>query len=109
MDGVPPGEKEQGLGVCVCLQMFDLAVGGDDGEEAQVEGMPAETYMERFSWDEAKYPPRRPLKETVSAVTDIVAELEDSLKVGPYYQGHFRRATLLGSLRWVCSDGGSLL
>lgn len=62
-------------------QMFDLAVGGDDGEEAQVEGMPAETYMERFSWDEAKYPPRRPLKETVSAVTDIVAELEDSLKV----------------------------
>lgn len=62
------------------VQMFDLAVGGDDGEEARVEGMPAETYMERFSWDEAKYPPRRPLKDTVSAVTDIVAELEDSLK-----------------------------
>lgn len=62
------------------VQMFDLAVGGDDGEEARVEGMPAETYMERFSWDEAKYPPRRPLKDTVAAVTDIVAELEDSLK-----------------------------
>ena len=62
-------------------QMFDLGAGG--GEEANVEGMPPETYMERFAWDEAKYPPRRPLKDTVDAITDIVAELEDSLKVVP--------------------------
>lgn len=48
-----------------------------------MEGMPPETYMERFAWDEAKYPPRRPLKDTVDAITDIVADLEDSLKVAP--------------------------
>ena len=34
-----------------------------------------------MQWDEAKYPPRRPLKETVEAITDIVTQLEDQLKV----------------------------
>ena len=34
-----------------------------------------------LQWDEAKYPPRRPLKETVEAITDIVTQLEDQLKV----------------------------
>lgn len=62
--------------------MFELAVATDDSEEVRVEGMPPETYLERFSWDEAKYPPRRPLNETVSAITDIVQQLEDGLKVG---------------------------
>jgi V-ATPase subunit C len=63
-------------------QMFELAVATDDTEEVRVEGMPPETYLERFAWDEAKYPPRRPLAETVSAITDIVQQLEDGLKVG---------------------------
>ena len=68
-------------------QMFELAVTTDDSEEVQVEGMPPETYLERFAWDEAKYPPRRPLKETVGAITEIVTELEDSLKVGHMTKG----------------------
>ena len=63
--------------------MFELAVATDDSEEVRVEGMAPETYLERFAWDEAKYPPRRPLNETVSAITDIVQQLEDGLKVGP--------------------------
>jgi V-ATPase subunit C len=62
--------------------MFELAVATDDTEEVRVEGMAPETYLERFAWDEAKYPPRRPLGETVSAITDIVQQLEDGLKVG---------------------------
>lgn len=61
--------------------MFELAVATDESEEVRVEGMPPETYLERFAWDEAKYPPRRPLNETVSAITDIVQQLEDGLKV----------------------------
>jgi V-ATPase subunit C len=65
------------------VQMFELAVATDDTEEVRVEGMAPETYLERFAWDEAKYPPRRPLNETVSAITDIVQQLEDGLKVGP--------------------------
>lgn len=64
------------------VQMFELAVATDDTEEVRVEGMAPETYLERFAWDEAKYPPRRPLNETVSAITDIVQQLEDGLKVG---------------------------
>lgn len=62
-------------------QMFELAVATDESEEVRVEGMPPETYLERFAWDEAKYPPRRPLGETVGAITDIVQQLEDGLKV----------------------------
>ena len=42
--------------------------------------MSKQTSMLR-QWDEAKYPPRRPLKETVEAITDIVTQLEDQLKV----------------------------
>lgn len=63
------------------MQMFELAVATDESEEVRVEGMPPETYLERFAWDEAKYPPRRPLNETVTAITDIVQQLEDGLKV----------------------------
>ena len=38
-------------------------------------------YLESFSWDEAKYPPRRALNETVSAITETTQKLEDDLKV----------------------------
>ena len=45
-----------------------------------VEGVPPDTYLERFAWNEAKYPPRRPLKETVAAITENAQKLEDELK-----------------------------
>ena len=45
-----------------------------------VEGVPPDTYLERFAWNEAKYPPRRPLKETVAAITETAQKLEDELK-----------------------------
>ena len=46
-----------------------------------MEGVPPDTYLERFAWNEAKYPPRRPLKETVAAITETAQKLEDELKV----------------------------
>ena len=77
-----PGVCNADAAVLYTVQMFELAVATDDTEEVRVEGMAPETYLERFAWDEAKYPPRRPLNETVSAITDIVQQLEDGLKVG---------------------------
>ena len=44
-------------------------------------GQRPDQYLESFSWDEAKYPPRRALNETVSAITETTQKLEDDLKV----------------------------
>ena len=51
--------------------------------QVTVEGVPPDTYLERFAWNEAKYPPRRPLKETVAAITETAQKLEDELKACP--------------------------
>ena len=64
------------------FEMQTLAASEDkDPQEVLVEGMPPDNYLERFTWDEAKYPPRRPLQETVSTLTETVQKLEDDLKV----------------------------
>lgn len=47
----------------------------------KVEGMPVDSYLTKFHWDEAKFPTRRPLKETVEKVTEIATRIEDDLKV----------------------------
>ena len=63
-------------------QLFELSsTTGDEMGEVLVEGSTPEAYLERFAWDEAKYPPRRPLKETVEAITETIQQLEDNLKV----------------------------
>lgn len=64
------------------FEMQSLTASEDkDPQEVLVEGMPPDNYIEKFSWDEAKYPPRRPLQETVSTLTETVQKLEDDLKV----------------------------
>ena len=64
------------------FEMQTLTANEDkDPQEVLVEGMPPDNYLERFSWDEAKYPPRRPLQETISTLTETVQRLEDDLKV----------------------------
>lgn len=50
--------------------------------QVSVAGQRPDQYLESFSWDEAKYPPRRALNETVSAITETTQKLEDDLKVG---------------------------
>jgi V-type H+-transporting ATPase subunit C len=47
----------------------------------QVEGQAPEVYITRWKWDEAKFPTRRPLNETVAKIMEIVARVEDDLKV----------------------------
>lgn len=47
----------------------------------KVDNLASEDYLIRFKWDEPKFPSRRPLKETVEKITEIVSHLEDDLKV----------------------------
>nr|AXG21622.1 V-type proton ATPase subunit C [Ipomoea pes-caprae] len=46
-----------------------------------VDGVPVDSYLTRFVWDEAKYPTMSPLRETVDGVHTQVAKIEDDLKV----------------------------
>jgi V-type H+-transporting ATPase subunit C len=64
-------------------QLYELQshVPEDDRSDIWVEGMTPEAYLQRFAWNEAKYPSRRLLRETVAAVSETVQKLEDDLKV----------------------------
>ena len=61
-------------------------LGGESGasdpqsSSATVDGAPPESYLERFSWDAAKHPPRRPLGETAAAIAETAAKMEGDLK-----------------------------
>ena len=43
---------------------------------------PTPPHPQRFAWNEAKYPSRRPLKDIVSSIMETVQKLDDDLKVG---------------------------
>ena len=68
-------------------QLFEMqaAASSSSNEDASgevlVESMPPDAYIEKFKWNEAKYPPRRPLSETVTTITETVSKLEEDLKV----------------------------
>uniref|UniRef100_A0A7C9CWU3 V-type proton ATPase subunit C n=1 Tax=Opuntia streptacantha TaxID=393608 RepID=A0A7C9CWU3_OPUST len=46
-----------------------------------VDGVPIDSYLTRFVWDEAKYPTMSPLREIVDNIHGFVAKVEDDLKV----------------------------
>lgn len=48
--------------------------------ELRVDNQTPDGYLYRFRWDEAKFPPRRALKESVDKATEIVARIEDEMK-----------------------------
>ncbi|KNA23913.1 hypothetical protein SOVF_019560 [Spinacia oleracea] len=54
---------------------------GVDGGDLTVDGVPIDSYLTRFVWDEAKYPTMSPLKEIVDGIHGFVAKVEDDLKV----------------------------
>uniref|UniRef100_A0A453DHW0 V-type proton ATPase subunit C n=2 Tax=Aegilops tauschii subsp. strangulata TaxID=200361 RepID=A0A453DHW0_AEGTS len=45
-----------------------------------VDGVPVDSYLTRFVWDEGKYPVNAPLKETVATIQSQVAKIEDDMK-----------------------------
>ena len=66
-------------------QLFEMQAASSSDSDASgevlVENMPPDAYIEKFKWNEAKYPPRRPLSETVNTITETVSKLEEDLKV----------------------------
>lgn len=61
-------------------QLADLGQ-AESLEDLTVDGYQVERYLTSFSWNEAKYPARRPLRETADKLSEGVARLEDELKV----------------------------
>ena len=60
----------------------DVAPGGAGAlASLRVEGLPVDAYLTRFRWDEPKFPLRRPLRETVDKIGEVMARVEDDLKV----------------------------
>lgn len=56
-------------------------VSGVDGGSLTVDGVPVDSYLTRFVWDEAKYPTMSPLREIVDNIHGQVAKIEDDMKV----------------------------
>lgn len=46
-----------------------------------VDGVPVDSYLTRFVWDEAKYPTMSPLRDIVDGIHVQIAKIEDDLKV----------------------------
>lgn len=56
-------------------------VSGVESNALTVDGVPVDSYLTRFVWDEAKYPTMSPLRETVDSIHGQVSKIEDDLKV----------------------------
>ncbi|XP_073141818.1 V-type proton ATPase subunit C [Henckelia pumila] len=56
-------------------------VSGVVSSSLTVDGVPVDSYLTRFVWDEAKYPTMSPLKDIVDGIQVQVAKIEDDLKV----------------------------
>ena len=56
---------------------------GDNEVNAEfvVDGISAERFLTAFTWDEAKHPARRPLRETMERLQESVAKIEDDFRV----------------------------
>lgn len=54
---------------------------GVEGSALTVDGVPVDSYLTRFVWDEAKYPTMSPLREIVDNIHVQVAKIEDDMKV----------------------------
>lgn len=67
----------------------------DAGTDVAVEGSSPQDYLQHFVWQEAKFPVKRALKDTVAAITEVVQKLDDDLKVRRRVLDFFLRA-------WIC-------
>ncbi|KAK1294584.1 V-type proton ATPase subunit C [Acorus calamus] len=56
-------------------------VSGVYGGALTVDGVPVDSFLTRFVWDEARYPTMSPLKEIVDNIHLQVVKIEDDLKV----------------------------
>ncbi|XP_073048459.1 V-type proton ATPase subunit C-like [Primulina eburnea] len=56
-------------------------VSGVVSSSLTVDGVPVDSYLTRFVWDEAKYPTMSPLRDIVDGIHVQIAKIEDDLKV----------------------------
>ncbi|CAN6980803.1 unnamed protein product [Brassica rapa subsp. trilocularis] len=66
-------------------------ISGVESNALTVDGVPVDSYLTRFVWDEAKYPTMSPLKEVVENIQSQVAKIEDDLKVRVAEYNNVRR------------------
>ncbi|BAU01729.1 hypothetical protein LR48_Vigan10g173200 [Vigna angularis] len=72
----------EGVSHKIRRQIDDLErVSGAVTSSLTVDGVPVDSYLTRFAWDETRYPTMSPLKETVDGIHGQVAKIEDDLKV----------------------------
>ncbi|XP_034708155.1 V-type proton ATPase subunit C [Vitis riparia] len=63
-------------------QIEDLEkASGVETSALTVDGVPVDSYLTRFVWDEAKFPTMSPLREIVDSIHHQVSKIEDDLKV----------------------------
>lgn len=60
---------------------FDFFPTPQASHELTVDGVSADRFLTAFTWDEAKHPARRPLRETVDKLQESVAKVDDEFKV----------------------------
>lgn len=72
----------EGVSHKIRRQIEDLErVSGVESSSLTVDGVPVDSYLTRFVWDDAKYPTMSPLREIVDTIQGQVAKIEDDLKV----------------------------
>ncbi|XP_010925033.1 V-type proton ATPase subunit C [Elaeis guineensis] len=72
----------EGVSHKIRRQIEDLErASGVEGGALTVDGVPVDSYLTRFVWDEAKYPTMSPLREIVDSIHVLVAKIEDDMKV----------------------------
>lgn len=70
-------------------QYLELArlEGSTSSDGLLVDGKTSKDYMKHFSWEEAKYPANRPLRETIEKIQETVGRIEDDMKVKTFQNG----------------------
>ncbi len=67
-------------GIVRKIEKTALDLSGGRAVDLTVGGVPASRYIQQFSWDYAKYPNRRPLKEIVALISGGAAAVDEELK-----------------------------
>ncbi|CAN6472421.1 unnamed protein product [Victoria cruziana] len=62
------------------IEELEKAAGVESGT-LTVDGVPIDSYITRFTWDEAKYPTMSPLREIIDVIHAQIVRIEDDLKV----------------------------
>ncbi|KAM3404485.1 hypothetical protein ACQJBY_007527 [Aegilops geniculata] len=54
---------------------------GEGGALITVDGVPVDSYLSRFVWDERRYPTKSPLKDIIASILSRITKIEDEIKV----------------------------